>query len=953
MKKPFLFTESKCFKYVVALTLFLFSFTINIDAQILTFEFNAGGSLTSNTNSANITSSTISYTTGTLTQTAVPPNGFTVSNWVNGAAIDLTEYFQFTITPVTNGSFSITTMVVNYSRATNGPQTIAIRSSINNYASDLATATVTNNGTTAQVLTFNVNQATSSTAVTYRLYGYLGAGNNTGSGGFSGTGNDIVVNGTATSSNFTGSAAISRPGRSSICLGDSSSIGFTITGGTPPFTIQTIDDLGLLRTFTGVRNNTPIYVYPQESKTYSISTLTDSNGQSLLPANFSGSASITVTNSPVVSTVGSFNRTLLHNDGLTLTYADGSLCRSFARIKDALGGTSPGSTNVSAQVYSIKALSNSTARHFVSRRVNINPTNNIGSSVTLFFTQSELDSFNSTVTYQQKLPQSSSDTSGVLQKMLVRRTSSSTETSSLLNTFTPDSVRWNATNSQWEVSFTVADNQLSGDFYVSPPFTSSHLVSNLTHIASTPAVGATGASVTVDWDSIPGVTQYRFRIRPQGGNWNTSTITGSQRTVSLAFNTTYEVQVRAYINSTTQGEYTTVYTFTTPLEGGKLQDCLTPTTSVTVNSPSSATVSWSSATNGASYVVQVRPKNSLVWGGSSTSGNSITFNALSSNTIYEYRIRTTCTPGTTVNGTSNFSAVDSFTTLTLGSCGTVNNISVTNVGINSATIRWSPTLYASSYQVQMRLKNSASWGGTTLTDTSFTFNNLSANSQYEFRVRAFCNNPSLTNTPSGLFSSIGEFTTNAQTLTACLPPTNIQTTPTANSVGITWNTALNGMQYFVNLKTQNAGSWGGTTVSTNNITFSSLSPSTNYQVRIRTVCTPGTTFSANSVFSDTVLFVTTSLANLFETGIEASAVRVYPNPAQHLLHIDYSSLNTEPVHVALHDMAGRLIYENKMTPLVGDNNIEIDLSSVSSGLYMLSVIQQGKRLFMNKVQKSN
>jgi hypothetical protein len=461
------------------------------------------------------------------------------------------------------------------------------------------------------------------------------------------------------------------------------------------------------------------------------------------------------------------------------------------------------------------------------------------------------------------------------------------------------------------------------------------------------------ASVTVDWDDVPGVTQYRLRIRPQGGNWNASTVTGSQRIMNLVFNTTYEVQARVYESQQVQGEYTTVYTFTTPQESTKLSDCLTPTASVTVNNPSSVTISWPAVPNGATYIVQVRPKNSLVWGGSSTTGNAITFNALSPNTVYEYRVRTTCTPGYTSNGTSSFSAVDSFTTTPLAACGTVNNISVTNVGINSATIRWSSVLYATSYQIEMRLKNTATWGGSTTVDTSFTFNNLSANSQYEYRVRTFCNNPLLTSNTSGAFSAIGEFTTNAQTLTACLPPTNIQTTPTANSVGITWNTALNGMQYFVNLKAQNAASWGGTTVSTNNITFSSLSPNTNYQVRIRTVCTPGTTFSANSIFSDTVLFVTTSLANLFEAGNEASPVRVYPNPAQHLLHIDYSSLNTEPVHVALHDMAGRLIYENNMTPLVGDNNVEIDLSSVSSGLYMLSVSQQGKRLFMNKVQKSN
>ena len=484
------------------------------------------------------------------------------------------------------------------------------------------------------------------------------------------------------------------------------------------------------------------------------------------------------------------------------------------------------------------------------------------------------------------------------------------------------------------------------------------MVTGLTHIAVTPTPAMNTASVTVDWDSIPGVTQYRFRFRPLGGSWNASTITGSQRTMNyLSFNSTYEVQVRVFesqLGANVQGEYTKTYTFTTPPEGGKLPDCINPNSfNVTLNSPVSASISWSSVPNATTYIVQMRPKNTLVWGGTSTSGNSVTFTALSPNTVYEYRVRTTCTPGYTANSSADFSAVDTFLTPSLGNCGTISNLLVSNVGLSNATLTWNPTNYASAYQVEMRLKNGGVWGGTTTLDTSFTFNNLSANSTYEYRVRAFCNNPLLTNTASGSFSSIGEFTTNAQTLTACLPPTNIQTAPTTNSVVVTWDTALNGMQYFINLKTAAATTWGGTTVSTNTRTFNNLSPNTSYQVRIRTVCTPGTTFSANSVFSDTVLFMTTALANKFETGSANEAITVYPNPTRDWLNIDYTSETQEPVLIQVRDMTGRLLNTTQLIPMIGKNPAQVDMSSLSNGIYWIQITQNGVLKFTNRVQKTN
>ena len=170
-----------------------------VQAQILTFEFAgiAGNetSVSSSSNNANITSSTISRGAG-LTAAA---NGdrFNATSWAITSianAVSGNDYMQFTITPNSGYQFNVTSMVIQIQRSTTGFTKIALRSSVDGYASNLDAEKSVVDNTSTQTFTFTFTQANSSSAVTYRLYGY--AESNTGTGGpGDGTGNDIVVNG--------------------------------------------------------------------------------------------------------------------------------------------------------------------------------------------------------------------------------------------------------------------------------------------------------------------------------------------------------------------------------------------------------------------------------------------------------------------------------------------------------------------------------------------------------------------------------------------------------------------------------------------------------------------------------------------------------------------------------------------------------------------------------------
>lgn len=172
--------------------------------QILTFEFSAlagsEASAVTNTNDINITNSTITRGAG-LTSTA---NGgrFNATAWaltsISNAVIG-NNYMEFTITPNAGFQFTVSSIIVQWQRSATGNTAIALRSSLNSYASDLDAIKIVTDNTTTQTFTFTFSQANSSTAVTYRLYSYSEATGGSGGPG-DGLGNDIIVNGTTSSS---------------------------------------------------------------------------------------------------------------------------------------------------------------------------------------------------------------------------------------------------------------------------------------------------------------------------------------------------------------------------------------------------------------------------------------------------------------------------------------------------------------------------------------------------------------------------------------------------------------------------------------------------------------------------------------------------------------------------------------------------------------------------------
>ncbi|MCC1485626.1 beta strand repeat-containing protein, partial [Winogradskyella immobilis] len=188
-------------KYSLVFILFFCSFFFGF-GQIITFDFNglAGNEISANSNfnDPNLNISTISRGSGLTASNN--GNRFNATSWATtniANAVVGNDYMEFIIIPNASFSFDITTININFQRSATGTSGIAIRSSIDNYVTNIDGEKSIIDNTATQTFIFNINQTNNTSPVIYRLYGWAEATG--GSGGFEGAGNDIIVNGSVNS----------------------------------------------------------------------------------------------------------------------------------------------------------------------------------------------------------------------------------------------------------------------------------------------------------------------------------------------------------------------------------------------------------------------------------------------------------------------------------------------------------------------------------------------------------------------------------------------------------------------------------------------------------------------------------------------------------------------------------------------------------------------------------
>ena len=246
-------------------------------------------------------------------------------------------------------------------------------------------------------------------------------------------------------------------------------------------------------------------------------------------------------------------------------------------------------------------------------------------------------------------------------------------------------------------------------------------------------------SATVSWNSASGSTSYRVDYRTSNsGAWvnAVASTTNTSFTISgLSLNTSYDWRVRSYCSSGSSGF--SLAQFIT----GAASVCNPPSglnsSGITT---SSANVSWSSVSGANSYDVGYKANSSSTWisAATGTTSTSIGLSGLTSSTLYDWRVRTNCSSGSSTYSTSQF------TTNAAAVCNPPSGLAANSITSVSATVTWGSVSGANNYNIDYKLNSSSTWisAATATTSTSINLGGLSSSSLYDWRVRSNCSSGS-------------------------------------------------------------------------------------------------------------------------------------------------------------------------------------------------------------------
>lgn len=187
-------------KRILTTLSFVFFVTTISNAQVAAFDFQ-GLLGTETSDIADVVDADINAPV-TITKVGTTPsaNGgrFTSSNWPIVTSPDLAKYLEFTLTPIVDASFTVSSIDMKHRRSGTGPLSFQLRSSQDGYALNIGGVITAVNNTNTQTASFTSLSVTSATAVTFRIYAYnAGATTGTWGPGDALTGNDLTINGTA------------------------------------------------------------------------------------------------------------------------------------------------------------------------------------------------------------------------------------------------------------------------------------------------------------------------------------------------------------------------------------------------------------------------------------------------------------------------------------------------------------------------------------------------------------------------------------------------------------------------------------------------------------------------------------------------------------------------------------------------------------------------------------
>lgn len=296
-----------------------------------------------------------------------------------------------------------------------------------------------------------------------------------------------------------------------------------------------------------------------------------------------------------------------------------------------------------------------------------------------------------------------------------------------------------------------------------------------------------------------------------------------------------------------------------------------------------------------------------------TEWQSVSFDIANPGATFQFAFRATLDDGYGVGIDSVSLSTESTPQPT---CDVPTALAAGNVTASSAVISWTGS--AAQYEVEFNGQSS------TVTTNSYNATGLTAATDYAVRVRALCDG-GLTSEWSAAVS----FTTlnGGGEDPTCDVPTAVTTSNiTATSVTVSWTGTASQYEVEVTDGTTPVSQ----TVTANQYTFTGLTASTNYTVRVRAICDGGVT----SDWSAAQSFTTPNGGE--PQGIDdvnaSYSVTIYPNPAKNTVTISVDGLSGK-AQVSVIDMSGRTV----MTSTMESDATQLNVSKLAQGTYFVRI----------------
>lgn len=390
----------------------------------------------------------------------------------------------------------------------------------------------------------------------------------------------------------------------------------------------------------------------------------------------------------------------------------------------------------------------------------------------------------------------------------------------------------------------------SGEFSSIYGFTTSSEVIECNAPENLTATNVNVNNATISWEDNPTAILYKLAIRKFGTSaWTNHTTTDNNFTFNnLDEATSYVILASAVCDGFESGEYTSI-TFLT--NESVVEPCNAPQTiSVTNVGEQSASFSWQGAANVDNYFLYVRELNQA-WTTYNITATQYSINNLQEATTYQARIAAICD-----GVSSTFSDIITFTTNQSvietnndNTCQSPTGLGVNNITTNSGMANWNINGNAAFYIIgitESGVENG--WEFKIISSDTHSFTGLKENTSYTIKIRSMCdgfagdfsNEYQFTTSSNSNTQTDSEDNTQAEEEDICLYPTGIGVTNTAGtSATIFWNDNSKANQYILFIKSEDNSIPTIQYSYENQYEALDLTPNTNYDVRIKSICELG------------------------------------------------------------------------------------------------------------------